>query len=110
MRTNGVSNVSFQAHIPKAMYTKMLDEVCIKHTVTPDAFLRQVENVKSWGYENSVLSEVLGTQSVFKGLNLVNSYLAPLRKAALPAKDTLLSSFMALTKKDIVSAQDVLKI
>lgn len=110
MQVNNVSNVSFNAHIPNRLYNRMLVDLYTCKKVPVDTFFKQVQNVKKWGYETSCVAEEMGPKSSFKGLTLVNSYFVPFKKALLPMKDSLLSSFMALKEQDIIKAQEILKI
>lgn len=110
MQVNSVSGVSFQAHIPSRLYNKMSMDAALRKSFPYDMFVKQVENVKNWGYASSCIMENLGLHSSFEGLSLVNSYLAPFKKAALPKKDSLLDTFLSLTENDIVKAQNSLKI
>lgn len=100
-----VDNISFQAHVPPALKDRLLRDA-------PDmgakAARGKLAKIEEWGCDTSTITTVQTKNK--KGIKtevlaLVNSYSAPFRHSILPIKDTLLNSFMSLTKKDIQEAE-----
>lgn len=109
MQVNNVSSVSFRAGMPKILKEEMFYSARKVGGDVPGKFLEQYKNFQNWGYATSEIAEVKqkGGKSI---LALVNSYLAPMKKAELPQKDSLLDTFLSLTERDVINAEYSLKI
>lgn len=113
MRINAVSSVSYQAQMPKNVHDVLFEEARNRGHEASFACLKQFDNVKKWGAYDTSLIELFvkkTKQGSVKQLGLINYYLVPLKQALFPQKGTLLDSFLALTEKDIINAEDSLKI
>ncbi len=109
MQTNRVSPVSYQAQIPKRLQERMFYEANKKGNNYCNLFFNQSKNFKEWGCDEATslaLFETRTSDGVQRTLGLVSNAAAPLKKVLLPMKETILESFLALTEKDIVKAEN----
>lgn len=113
MRIDSVSSLSFGVQIPKNVHEKLFNEALNLRLRDCRDFFEKEAKVEKWGAHESTSIELF-KEKTLEGTNytlgLVNNYLAPLKKVVLPKKDTLLDSFMALSEKDIVEAENSLHI
>ena len=108
MRTNSVSAVNFQATIPPKLKEKLMTEARRIGQEKAFDYLAHMKKVESWGEFATEISEISSPQLSETYLGLVNHLIKPLRQSLLPNKSSLLESFMALTEKDIVNAENKL--
>ncbi len=111
MQINKVSPVSYQAQIPKNLYEEMFSEANRKGHDCCSLFFTQTKNFKNWGHEEATslaLFQERTKEGLKKTLGLVSNYSAPLKRIVFPMKNSLLDSFLALTEKDVINAENSL--
>ena len=106
MRTNNVSRTSFQAHVPPLLKEKLMIESIKRNKKVGLDFVNQLKKVETWGDNASEIGEISLPQVKETFLGLVNHLIVPFKKSMLPDKGSLLDSFMALTEKDIIKAEN----
>lgn len=122
MKVDGVSSVSFQASIPRALKDELFSAARLKGNDACFRYLEQAKKVESWGLSTSMISadkyvqSPLGTSLYEQApepksiLKLFNYYFAPFKKVEFNQKKTLLDTFMSLTEHDIIKAENKLNI
>lgn len=113
MRIDGISSHSFSAQIPKNVHEKLFDEALNLRLRDCKDFFEKEANVEKWGAHDSTSLDLFREKTdegVKYTLGLINNYLAPFKRVVLPQKDSLLDSFMALSEKDIIEAENSLHI
>lgn len=113
MNVNVVSPISCKAQVPKNVHERLFNDAYYRGSKACLEYRTQARNISQWGCFDTTTIEVFKEKTkegVKESLGLINYYIAPFKKAVLPMKDTLLDSFLALTEKDIVKAEDSLKI
>ncbi len=113
MRIDSISTPCFGAQVPKNVHDKLFEEALNLRLRDCRDFFEQEARVERWGAHKSTSLELF-KEKTLEGttytLGLINNYLAPFKKVVLPQKETLLNSFMSLTEKDIVEAENSLHI
>lgn len=103
---------SFKAMVPKSLQEELFNEALRKKTKQTGELFDQIKKVADWGHETCSITKV--TEKTKEGevhsLALIDSYVAPFQKAPLPKKQTLLDSFLALTEKIVVNAENTFKL
>ncbi len=103
---------SFTAHVPKALHDELFYAAYKRGHEACDSFWKQAKKVKEWGHETCAIKKV--SERTRKGreesLVLIDSYVAPFQEAKLPKKPTLLDSFLALTERVVVDAENTFKL
>lgn len=113
MKISSVSSMSFGVQVPKSVHEKLFDEALDLRIRDCKDFFEQEIKVEKWGAHDTTSLALFWEKTdedIHYTLGLINNYLAPLKKVVLPQKGTLLSSFLALTEKDIVDAENSLHI